>query len=744
MGKNIILCSDGTGNAGGKGNGTNVWRLFQAIDVSHGTQVAFHDDGVGTQDFKLFKAIGGATGFGLGRNIRQLYASLVRVYEDGDRVYLFGFSRGAYTIRSLANLIDRFGVLDRHAFDTPDALEREVSALYDDYRRDNRRDKSKDEESDSKFCSYRDGVIAFLGVWDTVDAIGVPFDELRPIIRFFGPWKHHAYELNPSIKAACHALAIDDERKSFHPNMFDEGKRTDATEKVEQVWFPGVHSNVGGGYPKDQLAYISLVWMMKRAADPELYPGYVPLEFHEGAIRGYEEIANPHGKLYDSRSGAAAYYRVSPRSIAGLCASAGAGMPQIHSSVMVRISRRTGGYTPFNLPETYEVVDADSEPPSPLSEAGTHHLADNAVFMQRAADFTVWRRNLYKVFLIVTVVLVLVVGWQMLFYREAEIAGWLSALAGGAKSILPDFAAGAVDAIFKRPGWLVLFAGLFGLLFWARGFLKRLVQDLAGAGWRAAYLDAGIQGTTNQGSTAKAKARQDQSAKLGELRDRVGASTRAAFSWVAGQTKASQWCWFVAWLALIPAGIFLIGSQHPNSDWADACSVATPVSPGPNGTWTVTRFETANPCYRTGIQLAKGQSYYIGVWAEDWHDSSIPAGPAGFKNKDDANSRFMQFWKSHLRVKSEGYFVLMGQVIDPKEGFKDPSKSSQDVFRIGSDAQPIEVPADGELILFVNDVLCPLCPPGTYGFYANNQGTAFITVKQQPIDPKDKKSDNGS
>jgi uncharacterized protein (DUF2235 family) len=102
-GKNIVLCSDGTGNAGGKGRGTNVWRLFQAVDLSKGDQVAFHDDGVGTQDFKFLKAIGGATGAGLGQNIRQLYASLVRVYDDGDRVYLFGFSRGAYTVRSLAN-----------------------------------------------------------------------------------------------------------------------------------------------------------------------------------------------------------------------------------------------------------------------------------------------------------------------------------------------------------------------------------------------------------------------------------------------------------------------------------------------------------------------------------------------------------------------------------------------------------------------------------------------------------------
>jgi hypothetical protein len=747
-GKNIVLCSDGTGNTGGKGRGTNVWRLFQAVDLSHGAQVAFHDDGVGTQDFKLLKAIGGATGAGLGRNIRQLYASLVRVYDDGDRVYIFGFSRGAYTVRSLANFIDRFGILDRHAFDTPNELEREIFRLYDDYRREKRRDKASHEgKTDPRFCPDREGVIAFLGVWDTVDAIGVPFDELREWFRQYMPWKHHAYELNPSIKAAFHALAIDDERKTFHPNMFDERNRSEDAGPVEQVWFAGVHSNVGGGYPKDQVAYNSLDWMMRKAADPSLYQGYVPLRFHEGVLKEYKDVANPHGKLYDSRSGLTAYYRFSPRDIGGLCKDAGAGAAKIHTSAMVRIARRTGGYAPFNIPEDYEVVDVETEPTSPLSKAGSHDLEKNKEFMQRAKGFTSWRKCLYAAFLIVTGLLVVVVAWQMLFYRDAEIAGWLPVIAGAAKSFIPDILAGAVDAAFMRVGWLVIFAGLFGLLFWARGFLKQLVRDLAGMGWRAAYLEANLGDSSSNDDAAKKEKRRQQLDKLKELRARVGRSAGAAIVWAAGRIGLTQWIWCVVWFALIPIGVYLVGWYHPASDWADACSVSKQAALGLDRAWHITQFETSNPCYRTGIPLQRGRDYRIKVSAENWFDSTIPAGPGGFENEQDADGWFMKFWEPYLRAKGPGYFVLMGQVIGEEKSSDDSNTtrpvSRSESFVIGNAAELIKAPATGELILFVNDVRCPLCPPGTYGFYANNKGTATISVKEIGQDDNQGRSQHG-
>jgi uncharacterized protein (DUF2235 family) len=98
--KNIVLCSDGTGNRGGKGHGTNVWRLYRALNLKSVSppQVAVYDEGVGTEDQKVAKTLGGALGFGLGCNIREFYTALVDHYEPGDRIYLFGFSRGAYRL----------------------------------------------------------------------------------------------------------------------------------------------------------------------------------------------------------------------------------------------------------------------------------------------------------------------------------------------------------------------------------------------------------------------------------------------------------------------------------------------------------------------------------------------------------------------------------------------------------------------------------------------------------------------
>lgn len=119
MAKNIVICSDGTGNTAIKGRGTNVFKLFEAIDLNgHKTQpeltpqVALYDDGVGTENFKPLKIFTGATGYGLSRNVKQLYKELVRIYDPGDRIFLFGFSRGAFTVRTLVGVIAACSILD--------------------------------------------------------------------------------------------------------------------------------------------------------------------------------------------------------------------------------------------------------------------------------------------------------------------------------------------------------------------------------------------------------------------------------------------------------------------------------------------------------------------------------------------------------------------------------------------------------------------------------------------------------
>src|SRR5690349_514860 len=146
MAKNIVICSDGTGNQDIKGRGTNVFKLFEAIDLNgHRTdpgldpQIAFYDDGVGTEDLKALRILGGGAGLGLARNVRRLYTDLARVYDPGDRIFLFGFSRGAFTVRTLAGMIATCGILNggdvnNRYVSTAQGLEDAVDRVYEAYR----------------------------------------------------------------------------------------------------------------------------------------------------------------------------------------------------------------------------------------------------------------------------------------------------------------------------------------------------------------------------------------------------------------------------------------------------------------------------------------------------------------------------------------------------------------------------------------------------------------------------------
>ena len=172
MGRKIILCSDGTGNRGGVGYETNVWRLYKGLDLTNSSkQIAFYDDGVGTQDLVYLKRLAGAVGWGFERNVKQLYTSFARNYERGDELYFFGFSRGAYTVRALAAFIAECGVIRGAANMTDVELDKQVTELADDYGK--RRDQPGFEP---RIAVDPVPEIEFIGVWDTVSALALPFD----------------------------------------------------------------------------------------------------------------------------------------------------------------------------------------------------------------------------------------------------------------------------------------------------------------------------------------------------------------------------------------------------------------------------------------------------------------------------------------------------------------------------------------------------------------------------------------
>lgn len=368
MSKNIVICSDGTGNSAIKGRGTNVFKLFEAIDLNgHKTrpeltpQVALYDDGVGTEDFKPLKIFAGATGFGLSRNVKQLYKELVRIYDPGDRIFLFGFSRGAFTVRTLVGLIAACGILDVRKLQTAADLDAAVNETYRVYRKSYRTALAKlfrGEPDTSVITRYRaehclscEVPITFMGVWDTVDAVGLPFHLSDVINMVFYRFKFRDHKLSKLVKHACHALAIDDERHSFHPILWEEGEE-DAG-RIEQVWFAGAHSNVGGGYPKQGMSLVALEWMMRKAERTGAEGEGLRLLAADRAL--YYDHANVDDKLYDPRSGLGIFYRWKVRDIAAICRMHRA-KPAVHLSVLERIAHGTDDYAPGNLPSNANVV----------------------------------------------------------------------------------------------------------------------------------------------------------------------------------------------------------------------------------------------------------------------------------------------------------------------------------------------------------------------------------------------------
>jgi uncharacterized protein (DUF2235 family) len=371
MPKNIVICSDGTGNTAVKGRGTNVFKLFEAVDLnSHRThpknspQIAIYDDGVGTERFKLLKLLGGVAGWGLSTNVKQLYKELARIYDPGDQIFLFGFSRGAFTVRTLAGMIVRCGILDGLRLPTAEALQQAVLDTYRAYRVLGgyesyltrvlgRRDPGRTLETlhrDHVF--HPQGKIAFIGVWDTVDAVGMPV-----VGDWFNRWiyqfKFTSLTLSEDVEHACHALAVDDERVSFTPVLWKLKSPKDA-ERIEQVWFAGAHSNVGGGYPKQGLSLVALSWMLRRARRFGLRVQSLDVELFEGH-------STVNDQLYDPRAGIGVFYRWAPRDIDRLCAKSGT--PKIHLSVLERLAHGTDDYSPGNLPFNAEVVVTPADDP---------------------------------------------------------------------------------------------------------------------------------------------------------------------------------------------------------------------------------------------------------------------------------------------------------------------------------------------------------------------------------------------
>jgi uncharacterized protein (DUF2235 family) len=261
--KNVVLCCDGTANEFAQDR-TNVVKLFYALDHNPTRQIAFYHPGLGTMEppgaltgfaKRITRLLGKAVGYGLEADVRDAYVFLMNHFEPEDRLFLFGFSRGAYTVRVVASLLHMYGLLPRgneplvpYAIRMMTADGKERFKLADQFR-----------DTFAIRCKPW-----FVGVWDTVSSVG---------------WIDHPLKVpfsanNPDIANGRQAIAIDERRAFFRQNLWRHPSPAPGAppapagpQDVQQVWFPGVHCDVGGGYAEAEsgLAKVALAWMLAEA-----------------------------------------------------------------------------------------------------------------------------------------------------------------------------------------------------------------------------------------------------------------------------------------------------------------------------------------------------------------------------------------------------------------------------------------------------------------------------------------------
>jgi uncharacterized protein (DUF2235 family) len=807
MSKNIVLLSDGTGNSSAKVFKTNVWRLFQALDLTDPEkQVAFYDNGVGTSSFKLFAALGGIFGFGLKRNVIAIYSFCCRNYADGDKIYGFGFSRGAFTIRVVAGFISTMGLVP---YDGSEAnLARDAKTAYRRFLSERRFHsgvlvtplrKLRDFISHAilrKPTVEKIGLIPvkkfhFLGVWDTVDAYGGPIEEItRAIDYYYWPLSMPDQFMNQKITRACHALAIEEERDAFKPVLWDEryvrgdGKlrsidqdwtpppagpdkplATIDKERISQVWFVGVHSDIGGGYPQDGLSYFSLKWMMKRA---EVYGLTFLVPVQDAWMKS---LVGPYDKLNDSRHGFGGYYRYRPRNLRDLYRlppyklsikqdvrrvlrmlvnrddpedelreewggePAPRPVPKIHEAVLDRIKNGNDGYAPIVLPQKYNVVTDAGELVPNTSHPVDEHAATRALRQGKVWDRVWGRRIVY--FLTVFAALYLAALPLIEKWRPGrgaaspfEVVTPLIDLAG---AFLPSFVKPWLDAFRNSPGRFV--AGLLAmlLLMWIGGWMQTRIRDLMRVIW----------------NKPADKAERDDS-WIHWLRS---AGPYKAFFYVLKQWILPTLFAAVIFVILVYTGFCLI-SRVSFTGFDATGHVCTPSASAVPVTARseVKSFETKALCAPTGLSVNKGLTYEIVLTiTEPWEDGykymetdprkakGIETGPEGF-GYDKMTSKMYLGLPLRRQIASNWFATILRA---DNKGFGEVTP----VFR-REESPPCNCPAplprykatfkaprDGEVFIYVNDSVVGW--PGLFDMFyrpdkwtrMTNKGKADLTIE---------------
>jgi uncharacterized protein (DUF2235 family) len=805
MSKNIVLLSDGTGNSSAKIFKTNVWRLYQALDlIDPNEQVAFYDDGVGTSSFKWWAAFTGIFGIGLKRNILDIYCFCSRNYKPGDRIFGFGFSRGSFTIRVVAGFIATVGLAPYDY--SEDELRAKAIIAYRQYRKRGTaktmaryhlhalraiRDffsvhlMGKPRFEDIAFVPVEK--IEFVGVWDTVDAYGGPIEEIvRAIDYWYWPLSLPDRFMNAKIQRACHALALEDERDAFKPVLWDEryvktpnglvpmdqdwtrprvANRQLAPvdqERMSQVWFVGVHSDVGGGYPQDGLAYFTLDWMIDRA---RVYQ----LKLLDEQGRQLASEVDRFDKLNDSRHGLGSYYRYKPRKLADIYSlppyrlslkedwrhikrlflgltdpqhevarqlAGGVQLlpiphPKIHDAVFERVDACTDGYAPIVIPKDYDVTDKTG-----AIRGNSRETSDEALWRWRRQEQVwdlVWRRRVVYFANMFGLVYLLCLP-ILQHYGPGLGAGspfaFLVPIVDAAANYLPNLLKPWFDAFREAPERLFAGAVVVGLLSWYGSSLQGRIRDEMRVIWK----------------TPDTEAREKPNSFIYRL--------RSAGPYKASYYVLTHWILPTVFAALIAVLIFALAwcaaAVVSRSSFlvydaigGNVCKASPTVSEVT--TQPQTRpFETKTLCTATGLTVTKGQTYDISLVITDrWEDGhkwnepdpknakGVETGPNGFGW--DKMTWTMAPGIPYRRLIAPNWFATvirigeggLGEMVPPFESADCQCPAAAIHYKASFKAAK-----DGEVFVYVNDSIVTWL--GLDRFYGNNKGKADLTVTRRP------------
>ncbi|WP_114947766.1 DUF2235 domain-containing protein [Microvirga calopogonii] len=691
--RKIVIFADGTGNAF-TNQESNIWRLYTALDLKGPDQVAVYIQGVGTSGFRPFAMFDAATGIGVPSNVRKLYRFLCWNWRPGVEIYMFGFSRGAFTIRTLIGMIASQGLLPTEINDAPVSraeMRRNAKAAWRAYRAEKVTWRNSFPTipiaraiRDAVLMIYRlllrqrsyaavraamdpfrqEVRIKFAGLFDTVEAYGVPIEEMRTVIdKVIWPISFRNRVLSDKVDFARHALALDDERATFHPLRFDMTHEAPwaANVRIKEVWFAGVHSDIGGGYPEDALSFVPLAWMIEEIATTAT-GSEGGLRFLPGALDGFRKQASPLAPMHDSRQGFAVLYRYDPRPIASGAESGGP--PVIHHSVAEKMVYGTENYAPLTLPKSayalmpdgtrhqisgFDAEDYQMRSPLALQRPAAGMPAIDAVqqlnepneaFVALTRDMIWWRRVAYFALLAATLVLIglpvtasvssdaldAVVRTLASAVGREDLAAWaqrrlddardglssnltdLSTTFGG---LVPSYAKGWVGALVTQPVTsLAIVLAVLGL-YRLNGNLRDRIADNARCVW---FFEKRRDGKASQKSPER---KAEEPGYLITVARHLRQSRAAAFLY----TMASRYVLPGASLViLVGLAAALVGRAVLNyrSGAGGVCkeTAAKDLLRQPkDGVANLAEgFRTSNPCWGTGIYVDKGRLYT--VWVE--------------------------------------------------------------------------------------------------------------------------------